>query len=143
VTDISIRVEGADELRRALKSVGNTGLLAALAAANENAAEIVVDAAMPHVPRRSGALRTSVHARASAQSGRAVTDLPYAAAIHWGRKRGNVGRPPGNRKGNNPIAGRPFLWDAAQRKVPQIEPEYRDEIMQIIAEAIRRNGAAT
>jgi hypothetical protein len=125
VTDISIRVEGADELRRALKSVGNTGLLAALAAANENAAEIVVDA------------------RASARSGRAVADLPYAAAIHWGRKVGNVGRPPGNRKGNNPIAGRPFLWDAAQRKVPQIEPEYRDEIMQIIAEAIRRNGAAT
>ncbi len=140
MTDVSIRLEGADELRRVLKSIGDTGLLNALATANENAAEIVVDDANPQVPMRTGALKNSMRASGTSRSGRAIAGssaIPYAAAIHWGRKRGNVGRPPGNRMGRNPIVRRAFLWDAAQRTVPRIEPEYRNEIMQIIDRAMR------
>lgn len=137
--DIAISVEGAQELARALRKAGDTGLSAALKTANLNAAEVAVDEANPSVPFRSGALRTSVKATATVSAGKAVASVPYAAAIHWGRKVGNVGRPPGNRKGRNPIKGRPFLWEGAQRAVPRIEPEYRDEIMRIIQVAM---GAA-
>jgi hypothetical protein len=138
--EVGIRVEGADELRRALRQAGN-GLSAALAAANKNAASIVVRSALPYVPVRTGRLKRSVRALGSQRSGRAVAGrraVPYAAAIHWGRRRGNVGSPPGNRKGRNPIAANPFLWEAAQRELPRIEPEYRDEVQRIIDAAIGR-----
>jgi hypothetical protein len=139
VPDIAIRVEGADELRRALRQVGDTGLGKALAVANKSAAQIVVKDALPHVPVRQGKLKSSVRALGSQRSGRAVAGkagVPYAAAIHWGRNRGNVGASPG-RMGRNPIAKRPFLWEAAQRNVQRIEPEYRDEIEHIIEQAMR------
>jgi hypothetical protein len=140
-TQVHIGVEGAAELARSLRKAGNTGLLDALKVANENAAEIVVDEALPDIPRRSGALRNSTRARSTARAGSAVAGglkgVAYAAAIHWGRGRGNVGSPPGNRMGRNPIRGRPFLWDAAQRAVPRVEPEYRDEVMRIMDAAVR------
>lgn len=134
--EASIHVEGARELASALRKAGYTDLLDALKTANLFAAEIAVDEANPQIPTRSGALKSSVQATATASAGKAQARTAYAAAIHWGRKRGNVGRPPGNRKGTNPIKGRPFLWDAAQRAVPRIEPEYRDEIMRIIGRAL-------
>lgn len=137
---VAIRVEGANELARALRVAKDRGLTAALVTANENAAEVVVDAALPAVPFRTGRLRSSVRPTATARVGRAVAGVPYAAAVHWGRARGNVGSPPGNRRGRNPIRANPFLWDAAQRSVPRIEPEYRDEIMRIINLAIRSAG---
>lgn len=140
MADVAIRVEGASELARILRKVGDTGLLAALKLANENAAEITVDVANPSIPMRTGALKRSVRATATARVGRAVaggSDVPYAAAVHWGRLRGNVGSPPGNRRGNNRIQANPFLWDAAQRSIPVIEPEYRDEILRIIDLAMR------
>lgn len=141
--DVSIRVEGADELRRAFRTVDRQ-LGSALAAANKAAAKRVVDAALPHVPTRSGKLKQTVRALGSQRSGRAVAgrgQVDYAAAVHWGRLRGNVGSPPGNHRGNNRIKANPFLWEAAQREVPRIEPDYRTEIMRLINEAIARSGA--
>lgn len=134
--EVGVKVEGVRELVAALRQAGQRDLIAALTQANEAAAEIVVDSALPDVPFRSGALRRSVQARASAQSGRATAGTAYGAAIHWGRKVGNVGRPPGNRKGRNPIQGRRFLWDAAQREVPKLEPAYRDEILRVVERAV-------
>lgn len=55
-------------------------------------------------------------------------NVAYAAAIHWGRKQGNVGSPPGNRIGPNPIVGRPFLWDAAERERGRVIDTYEREI---------------
>lgn len=138
--DVAIRVEGARELASAFRKAGYTDLLDALKTANLFAAEVAVDEANPQIPTRSGRLKSSTEATATASAGKAQAKTAYAAAIHWGRKRGNVGRPPGNHKGNNPIKGRPFLWDAAQRSVPRIEPEYRDEIMRIIEAAMRSAG---
>lgn len=139
MTDIAITEHGAAELRAALLKYRNAGINAALATANETAAEIVVDAALPDVPFLTGRLRGSVRATATARSGKAVagsTPVAYAAAVHWGRKRGNVGSPPGNRMGSNRIVANPFLWEAAQRTVPKIEPEYRDELMRIITRLV-------
>lgn len=135
--DVHLNVEGAAELGRALRRAGDRDLLAALTAANETAAEIVQDEALPDAPFRKGGLRSSMQVKASSYSGRVVAGVPYAMAIHWGRKRGNVGSPPGNHKGPNVIKGRPFIWDAAQRSIPKIEPEYRDEVLRIIELAMR------
>lgn len=100
--------------------------------ANELAAEVVVDAALPNVPTRSGALKRSLQAKGSAASGRAYASTPYAAAIHWGRSNGNVGRPPGNHRGRNPIRANPFLWNAAQAKKDEITETYGDQVQKLL-----------
>ena len=142
--DVSIRVDGAVELRSAIRQVDRE-MGKALAAANKGAAQRVVRVAEPLMPTRTGRLKRSLRALGSQRSGRAVAgkaSVPYAAAIHWGRKRGNVGYPPGNHPGKNVIKGRPVIWEAAQREVPRIEPGYRDEVLELIAEAIRRTEGA-
>jgi hypothetical protein len=139
--DVGIKVEGLQELARALRKAGNEDLKRQLTQTNKSAAQIVVQAALPHVPvGPTGRLKASVRALASQSSGRAVAGkarVPYAAAVHWGRKEGNVGRPPGNRKGPNRVVGGQWLWLAAQRTVPRIEPEYRDALERLITEAVR------
>lgn len=139
--DATIRVEGADQLRRALRYAADAGLKKQLAKANKDAAQLVVDRALPNVPVRSGRLRKSVRALGSQRSGRAVagrSSVKYAAAIHWGRKRGNVGRPPGNYKGLNPIKGRPFLYDAAHRNRARVIDQYEQAIRALVVELRRR-----
>lgn len=141
--DPQITVDGAVELRKAFRTI-DRDLGKALAGANKNAAQHVVKAALPDVPVQSGRLKKSVRALGSQRSGRVIAGratVPYAASVHWGRKRGNVGRPPGNRKGRNPIPKNPFLWEAARREVPRIEPEYRATIMDLIETATRRQAA--
>jgi phage gpG-like protein len=127
-----VRVEGAKELARALRAA-NSAFPAQLRFAHEHAAEVVVDAALPNVPFRSGDLRRSTGGRGTERQGIAESKTPYAAAIHWGRAVGNVGRPPGNLMGPNRIKGRPYLWDAARAK----ENEIADQFDEMLAEIIR------
>lgn len=54
--------------------------------------------------------------------------VPYAPAIHWGRSIGNVGRPPGNHPGQNPIVGRPFLTDTARLEEAKVVLIYRRQL---------------
>lgn len=120
----TVRVEGLDELRRVLRRVADKELTAALKEVHHAAARVVVDKALPNVPVRTGRLKRSVRALGSQRSGRAVAGsarVPYAGAIHFGRKKGNVGSPPGNHSGPNKVDGRPFLWDAIQSSTPEIE----------------------
>ncbi len=138
--DIGIKVTGADELRKALRRAGDAGLKRELAGANKAAAQLVVDRALPNVPIRTGKLKRSTRALGSQRSGRAVAGtarVPYAAAIHWGRGRGNVGSPPGNHPGRNVIRGRPFLWDAAQKSIVRVARTYEAAIEDLINRAIR------
>lgn len=134
----SIKVEGANELRRALRNVRVEGLGKQLGPINKSAAQIVAQDALPHVPvGATGRLKASVRALGSQKAGRVRAGsarVEYAAAIHWGRKRGNVW---GNKPGNNPIRGRPFLWEAAQRRREAVVEEYRDGIMKLIDRAVR------
>lgn len=138
---VAIHVKGLNELRAAIREANVEGLPRALLMANKSAAELVVDVATPMTPRRHGDLVHSLKALASQQSGRVRAGsgvVPYAAAIHWGRKVGNVGRPPGNRKGANPIKGRPFLYDALAKAQPRVVHEYEQEINRLVVDAINQ-----
>jgi hypothetical protein len=105
--------------------------------ANQLAAEVVVDAALPHIPvGPSGNLRRTTDASATVSSGRAVSKAPYAMAIHWGRKQGNVGRPRGNHPGPNPITGRPYLWDAAKREEEDITDAYQKVVWSLLERTV-------
>lgn len=138
---VTVRVDGADQLRRAIRQAKDTSLAKMLATTNKDAADVVVRAAKPAIPRRTGRLAASVRALGSQRSGRAVAgraSVPYAAAIHWGRGIGNVGSPPGNRRGRNPIRGRPFLSDAAQQHQQEIVEQYEQGIRRLLADAFGR-----
>lgn len=109
--------------------------------AHEQAAEVVVDDALPRVPFRSGRLRRSLKSSGTSRGGYAKAggnDAPHAASIHWGRKVGNVGSPPGNHKGPNVIVGRPFLRDAAIRRKVTIIDQF-EQAMEKLAEQIERS----
>lgn len=124
MTKPTLRVEGARELRRALKQV--EGGVADLKEIHAAAATLVKEQALYLVPRRSGLLASTV--RSSGQvsagvvrSGRA--GVPYAGPIHFGWPARN-------------IAPQPFLYDALD--------ERRDEVFEMyeqrVGELVRRSG---
>lgn len=134
--DTTIRVEGADEIRAALRQLEDTGLTSQLRATNRNAAEKVVKRALPKVPTRTGRLKRSVKALATQRGGRVKAGsaaVPYAAAIHWGRTFGNVWH---HKRARNPIRGRPFLYDAAKEARPEIIDSYQSDISALVAKAV-------
>ncbi|MGE3620745.1 MAG: HK97 gp10 family phage protein [Acidimicrobiia bacterium] len=129
-----IEVDTAD-LRRALREIGDAGLKKALRDANKTAAQVVVDRALPNVPAVTGRLKASVRAlgaqkEAKVAAGTAKVD--YAAAVHWGRLRGNVGSPPGNRMSVNVVRGRPFLWNAAEAARRDVVDVYEREMDRLL-----------
>lgn len=132
----TVKVEGADELRRVLRELQDAGLKKELAAANRSAAQVVAERAMPNVPvGPTGRLRQSVKALGSQREGKVkagTAKVDYAAAIHWGRKVGNVGYPPNNRIGANPITGRPFLFDAAQAAADDVTDVYEAAVDRLL-----------
>lgn len=82
---VTVRIEGARELRRTLKRAGIS--IEDLKDANAAAGSIVVAAGRTTAPRRSGRLAGSIRASRAAASatiraGGAST--PYAGPIHWG-----------------------------------------------------------
>lgn len=119
----TIIVEGNAELRKALRYIGDKGLVDTLKDAHREAAHIVVRRALPKVPVRTGRLRQSVRGLASQRDARVSAgraSVRYAGTVHFGRRTGNVGSPPGNRKGRNVVRGRPFLFDAIEETRPQV-----------------------
>ncbi len=139
MTSASIEVVGAREIRAALRRAEIEGVPAGLRAASKAGSNVVVQRALPNVPvGKTGRLKASIRAlgsqtSASVKAGNA--SVKYAAAIHWGRKVGNVGRPQGNHKGPNVITGRPFLSDAAQAAREQVIDEYR-KAMIVVCERV-------
>ena len=122
-----ISVDGARELRKALKTVGDEAK-AGLKDVNLEVAEIVARAAVTKVPARSGALRETVRAagaqtRASVKAG--FKKVPYAGVIHFGwPARG--------------ILPRPFLYDALDARRDEVMDAYTDGM----ADLIKKNGLA-
>jgi len=133
----AIEVEGAKELRKVFREIGDKNLGRQLRDANRIVSEMVVAAAVPNVPVRSGRLRRSVKALATQTTayGKAGSQaVPYAAAIHWGEGTGNINATTGatfGRPARN-IAGRPFLWDAADRVIDRAVKEYEDAVQNIL-----------
>jgi len=120
-----VSVDGARELRKALKTVGDEAK-AGLKDVNLEVAEIVARAAVTKVPSRSGALRETVRAagaqtRASVKAG--FKKVPYAGVIHFGwPARG--------------ILPRPFLYDALDARRDEVMEAYTDGM----ADLIKKNG---
>ena len=82
-----VQVEGARELRRSLKAAGDD--LSDLKAAHKQAAEIGVRAVQPITPVLTGRLAASVRGAGTTtaaiiRAGKKA--VPYAGAVHWGRK---------------------------------------------------------
>lgn len=139
-TPVAISVKGADELRRGLRQADRE-LPGQLRETHLTCAKLVVARALPNVPiGKTRRLLASVRALASqrmAQVKAGSARVEYAAAIHWGRKRGNVGRPPGNYKAANVVSRRAFLWDATRALEDEILDRYRRDIRHLLDKAVR------
>lgn len=115
-----VSVDGGRELRRALKAVD--GGIADLKSVNKAAAEIVERAALPLVPRRSGALAGSIRSAGQAAGGivRAGRKaVPYAGPIHFGWAARN-------------IKPQPFLYDALDARRSEVVERYESEVSSLI-----------
>lgn len=85
MTQPIIRVDGARQIRRAMRQAGLD--LADMSDANRQVANVAGAAARSTTPRRSGNLASSV--RVSGTKTQAIVraggaSVPYAQAIHWG-----------------------------------------------------------
>ena len=120
-----VSVEGARELRKALKTVGDEAK-AGLKEVNVEVAEIVARAAVTRVPTQSGALRETIRAagaqtRASVKAG--FKKVPYAGPIHFGWPARN-------------IAPQPFLYDALDARRGEVVDAYQNGM----ADLLKKNG---
>jgi hypothetical protein len=82
-----IQVDGLNEAIRNVKTFGDKGTEAAVKQANYDAAMVLVKAALPLVPRRTGKLAGTVKPvrslkYAAVRAG--SPNVPYAGPIHWG-----------------------------------------------------------
>lgn len=120
MTKPSIEVEGAKELRRALKQIDSG--TADLKKVHADAAAVVEQAAGTFVPRRSGRLAGSI--RSTGQAGAGVVRagkaaIPYAGPIHFGWAAHN-------------IAPQPFLYDALDQRRDEVIALYEDAVDKLI-----------
>lgn len=138
----TVRVQGARELRRALKDAGED--LKDLSRINKEASSIVAAAAKSRAPvggkqRRSGRnvaggrLAKSIRARGTRTAGIVSAGgkaVPYAGAIHWGRhywpRKGHARATP------SPIAPRYYISDAAASTQPEWVDLYETHIDELI-----------
>lgn len=131
-----VEVEGAKELRRLLKDLDEKEIPKAVRLANKSAADVIAREAKTRAPVRTGRLRNSIRSgatKAAATVRAGNKRVPYANAVHWGRKEGNVGSPPGNHKGKNPVQGKRFIWDAANNANGEAVETYKREIGAVLA----------
>lgn len=116
----AVEVEGLRTLRRTLKAAGVS--LEDLKEAHAEVAKLVVRAAAPGAPRRTGRLAAST--RGAGVAGGAVVragkaSLPYANAIHWGWRAHH-------------IKAQPWIYDAAENSKDQWTGLYLRALQKII-----------
>lgn len=89
--DVTVKVEGARQLRSALKRAGAE--LGELTDAHREAAALVASAAAARAPQRTGRLAASIRPNASRTRARVAAGgaaTPYAGPIHWGWPARNI-----------------------------------------------------
>lgn len=121
----SVEVEGAKELRRALKHM--QGDLKDLTRVHKTAGQAVLDEAREIVPRVSGVLGRSIRVRASTSKASILagkSSVPYAGPIHFGWRRRN-------------IEPQPFLYDALDRRRQEVVDVYQDEVGRLVRKVDR------
>ena len=123
-----IKVEGAKELRRALKNV--EGGTADLKKVHADAATVVELQAATLVPRRSGTLAGSIRSTGQARAGvvrAGKASVPYAGVIHFGWPAHN-------------IEPQPFLYDALDQRATEVVDLYRKRVDALIADNGLKGG---
>jgi hypothetical protein len=125
VPSMQVKVEGGARLRRTLKQADDG--IDDLKAAHELVARIIIGAAQGTVPRRSGALASSMRpakqqrrAIIMAGGGRGKDKVRYAGPIHWGWPARN-------------ITPQPWIIEAGQRSQAQWVDAYAREIDKILS----------
>lgn len=117
-----IQVDGARELRKALRKAERDDLKKRLKAANKDAAETVSDETKRNVAVRSGALKGSVRALGSQTKGQVAMGRGksklYAGIYHFGSKRRG-------------IPARPVIFDALEEKGREIRTIYEAELRRL------------
>lgn len=130
--EAGLSVEGGAQLRRTLRRAGSD--LKDLKEANAKAANIAAVASAALAPKRSGRLAQTIRSSGTNTAGiiRAGTArVPYANAVHWGRKRWpNSKTSPGRRSVVRP---QPFLSEGATNSEGRWLPVYQNELEDIIA----------
>lgn len=114
---ITVHVEGARELRAALKRAGAD--LADLTRTNRRVSSTVTAAALKAAPRKSGKLAGSIKAAATRTRASVRSRLVYAGVIHWGWPRRR-------------IRSQPFVQAAAKATEPTWRRTYEADIRRII-----------
>lgn len=118
-----VQIVGYRELRRDLRKLGDEAI-AGLKQVNQEAADIVATAARPEVPVRSGRLLGTLRTTGTTRGGiirMGRKAVPYAGPIHFGWP----SRPnPAKRWRGGPIEPNPFLYDAMDRRVPEVMAAY-------------------
>jgi hypothetical protein len=118
--NVSFRVEGAQELRRALVAAGND--LSDLKDANQDASRIVLNAAQTGAPHLTGRLAASGHIEVAADRANVIfgsAKVPYANAVHWGWSAHHM-------------KAQPFAVAAAERTRPQWVQAYTLAVEKIV-----------
>lgn len=129
--EVGLSVEGAAQLRRTLRRAGND--LKDLKDANAQAAAIAAAASQSLAPARSGRLKGSIRSSGTKTAGvlrAGAAAVPYANAVHWGRKMWpNAQHPRATRSTARP---QPFLSEGATNSEGEWLPVYYRELDQII-----------
>lgn len=128
---LDIRVTGLAEVEAAFRAAERR-LPAELSQAGKRSGDAIKRAA--RVPRRTGQLESSIDVKPIPMGATVGTTLVYASPIHWGRRTGNVGSPPGNHPGPNRIVGRRFLTQAAKSAEGDVTREYEKGVDDAFAE---------
>lgn len=126
----AIRVEGARELRRALKNID--GGTTDLKTVHADAAALVEQRAAQIVPRRSGHLEASIRSSGQARQGivrAGKASVPYAGVIHFGWPAHN-------------IAPQPFLYDALDQRATEVVDLYEKRVDKLIRDNGLKGGIA-
>lgn len=128
-----IRIEGLREFIRAVKSA-DADLPKAVRLAGNAAADIVVRAAKPRVPRRSGRAAGSIRARSTQSEARVASGGARAPYMPWLDFGGRVGR---NHATRRPFIKRGrYVWAAFADRIPQIQ----EAMTESLSDVARRAG---
>lgn len=135
--DTAIRVEGLDELRKALRR-GEDRLDKELGKAGKKAADIVAEAAKSKVPVRSGKAKSSLRS-VVVRGGGGVrfgnARVPYAGFLDYGNKVFQ-----GNKVGRGDTVDRPFLSEGriVYPTLAAKRAEVRDAYEELVRDVLRR-----
>jgi hypothetical protein len=127
-----IRIEGLAQFSKNLRKLDNE-LPKALRVAMNGAAQIVVDEAVPNIPRKSGRAARSVKARSTRTAVRVAgggARVPYYPWLDFG---GKVG--PGKSVSRPFIREGRYLWAGYGRKRDAVDEAVRKALLSVVADA--------